>query len=141
MVRETGDLLLWHGRSAALRAARDHITITSPGCRSASTWSRSGRCWRWPTWSSGRWPRPASLPGPAARRAAAELVRAHGTDTLSFFKLRADKQYFFSADRSAFVGYRIENGVLLLSGDPVGPDAALPALLARSAGVRGSPAG
>src|SRR5207244_8778120 len=39
------------------------------------------------------------------------------------------KHYFFSADRSAFVGYRIENGVLLVSGDPVGPDAALPALL------------
>ncbi|MFZ1995440.1 MAG: phosphatidylglycerol lysyltransferase domain-containing protein [Solirubrobacteraceae bacterium] len=73
---------------------------------------------------------PASLPGPAARRAAAELVRAHGSDTLSFFKLRADKHYFFSADRSAFVGYQVQNGVLLLSGDPVGPDAALAGLLA-----------
>jgi lysyl-tRNA synthetase class 2 len=73
---------------------------------------------------------PASPPGPAARRAAAELVRAHGTDTLSFFKLRADKHYFFSSDRSAFVGYRVENGVLLLSGDPVGPEASVPALLA-----------
>jgi lysyl-tRNA synthetase class 2 len=72
---------------------------------------------------------PASLPGPAARRAAAELVRAHGSDTLSFFKLRADKHYFFSSDRSAFVGYRVENGVLLLSGDPVGPGAALESLL------------
>ena len=72
---------------------------------------------------------PRSLPGPAARAAAAELVRAHGSDTLSFFKLRADKHYFFSADRSAFVGYRIENGVLLLSGDPVGPPAAFGALL------------
>jgi lysyl-tRNA synthetase class 2 len=73
---------------------------------------------------------PASLPGPAARRAAAELVRAHGSDTLSFFKLRADKHYFFSSDRSAFVGYRVENGVMLLSGDPVGADAAVPELLA-----------
>jgi lysyl-tRNA synthetase, class II len=73
---------------------------------------------------------PASLPGPGARRAAAELVRAHGSDTLSFFKLRADKHYFFSSDRSAFVGYRVENGVLLLSGDPVGPDAALAGMLA-----------
>ena len=70
---------------------------------------------------------------PAARRAAIaaepdarappppQLVRDHGTDTLSFFKLRADQQYFFADDRRAFVGYRIENGVLLLSGDPVGP--------------------
>ena len=39
---------------------------------------------------------PARRPGEAA----AELVRAHGTDTLSFFKLRADKHYFFSADRT-----------------------------------------
>jgi lysyl-tRNA synthetase class 2 len=83
---------------------------------------------------------PTSLPGPAARRAAAQLVRAHGSDTLSFFKLRSDKYYFFSSDRSAFVGYRVENGVLLLSGDPVGPDAALAELLAdlkAFAGTRG----
>jgi lysyl-tRNA synthetase, class II len=72
---------------------------------------------------------PRSLPSPAARAAATELVRAHGSDTLSFFKLRGDKHYFFSADRSAFVGYRIENGVLLLSGDPVGPPQTIPALL------------
>jgi lysyl-tRNA synthetase class 2 len=56
---------------------------------------------------------PRSLPGPGARQAAAELVRAHGSDTLSFFKLRGDKHYFFGEDRRAFVGYRIENGVLL----------------------------
>ena len=65
-----------------------------------------------------------------ARAAAAELVRAHGTDTLSFFKLRADEHYFFGDDGRAFVGYRIENGVLLLSGDPVGPEAAFRPLLA-----------
>jgi len=45
--------------------------------------------------------------------------------------LRADKHYFFSPDRRAFVGYRIENGVLLLSGDPVGEEQAFPALLAQ----------
>jgi lysyl-tRNA synthetase class 2 len=72
---------------------------------------------------------PRTLPGPNARAAAAQLVRAHGTDTLSFFKLRGDKHYFFSADGRAFVGYRIENGVLLLSGDPVGPPEALADLL------------
>jgi lysyl-tRNA synthetase class 2 len=72
---------------------------------------------------------PRTLPGPSAREAAAELVRAHGRDTLSFFKLRADKHYFFAADRSAFVGYRIENGVLLCSGDPVGEERSFPQLL------------
>ncbi len=71
----------------------------------------------------------AALPGPGARAAAAQLVRSHGTDTLSFFKLRGDKQYFFGPDRRAFVGYRIENGVMLLSGNPVGPEDAFPALL------------
>ncbi len=71
---------------------------------------------------------PRSLPDPQVRRTAAELVRRHGTDTLAYFKLRRDTHYLFSPDRSAFVGYRIENGVLLVSGDPIGPDDALPAL-------------
>lgn len=83
---------------------------------------------------------PRALPSPTVRRLAAELVRAHGQDTLSFFKLRDDKHYFFSEDRSAFVGYRIENGVMLLSGDPVGPEDALAPLLSQLRGfaeVRG----
>jgi lysyl-tRNA synthetase, class II len=66
---------------------------------------------------------------PAARQVASDLVRAHGADTLAFFKLRADGHYIFSEDRRAFVAYAIENGVLLLSGDPVGPPDALPGLL------------
>ncbi len=73
---------------------------------------------------------PAALPGPGARAAAADLVRAHGRDTLSFFKLRRDKRYFFASDGSAFLGYRIENGVLLTSGDPVGDESSFPGLLA-----------
>jgi lysyl-tRNA synthetase class 2 len=72
-----------------------------------------------------------ALPGAEARAAASMLVRSYGRDTLSYFKLRGDKQYFFSDDRTAFVGYRIENGVLLLSGDPVGDEAAIPGLLSR----------
>jgi lysyl-tRNA synthetase class 2 len=72
---------------------------------------------------------PKTLPGPEARAAAAKLVRAYGTDTLSFFKLRADKHYFFSDERDAFVGYRVENGVMLLSGDPVGAPEAFDGLL------------
>jgi lysyl-tRNA synthetase class 2 len=73
---------------------------------------------------------PRSLPGPSSRRAAADLVHAHGSDTLSFFKLRADQQYFFAKDGQAFVAYRIENRVLLVSGDPVGPESAFRGLLA-----------
>jgi lysyl-tRNA synthetase class 2 len=72
---------------------------------------------------------PRSLPGEESRRAARELVRSHGSDTLAYFKLRRDQHYLFSADRQAFLGYRVEAGVLLVSGDPVGPDDALPGLL------------
>jgi lysyl-tRNA synthetase, class II len=74
---------------------------------------------------------PSALPSQAVRQVASELVREHGADTLSFFKLRADEHYLFSEDRGAFVGYTIENGVLLLSGDPVGPPDAFPGLLRR----------
>jgi lysyl-tRNA synthetase class 2 len=76
--------------------------------------------------------RPLSAPlrrPPGSRRAAVDLVRRHGNDTLSFFKLRDDKHYLFSPDGRAFAGYCVENGVLLVSGDPVGPDDALPALV------------
>jgi len=76
---------------------------------------------------------PRSLPDARARRAARRLVRRYGTDTLAFFKLRRDKQYLFDHDGSAFLAYRIENGVLLCSGDPVGPPAALPRLVSEAA--------
>jgi lysyl-tRNA synthetase class 2 len=72
---------------------------------------------------------PHPLPGRDARRAAFSLVRAHGRDTLSFFKLRRDTNHFFAADGRAFLGYRVESGVLLVSGDPVGPPDAIPGLL------------
>ncbi len=69
------------------------------------------------------------LPGPELRRAAASLVRAHGDDTLAFFKLREDTHYLFDATRRAFFAYRVEAGTMLISGDPVGPDEALPGLI------------
>jgi lysyl-tRNA synthetase class 2 len=72
---------------------------------------------------------PRALPGAEARRAASALVRRHGGDTLAYFKLRRDQHYFFGPDERAFLGYRIESGVLLVSGDPVGPTEAVPALL------------
>jgi lysyl-tRNA synthetase class 2 len=74
---------------------------------------------------------PRSLPGHEARRVAARLVHAYGTDTLSFFKLRLDEQYLFAPDERAFAGYRVKNRVLLVSGDPVGAASAMPALVER----------
>ena len=81
---------------------------------------------------------PRRLPDDRSREAAAEIVRAHGDDTLSFFKLRADQHYFFNAERTAFVGYRVENGVMLLAGDPVGPDRAIAGLLDELVGCAAS---
>jgi lysyl-tRNA synthetase class 2 len=63
------------------------------------------------------------------RHRAAVLVRRHGSDTLSAFKLRRDLGRRFSADGRAMAGYRIEAGALLVAGDPVGPADALPELL------------
>jgi lysyl-tRNA synthetase class 2 len=75
---------------------------------------------------------PRSLPDAEARGLAKGLVRRYGTDTLAFFKLRHDKQYLFDEGGGAFLAYRIENGVLLVSGDPVGPAAALPRLVSQA---------
>jgi lysyl-tRNA synthetase, class II len=81
--------------------------------------------------------RPLAPPGQPSwkdRRLADELVRTHGRDTLAFFKLRRDTQYLFASDRRAFVGYRIEGNVMLLSGDPVGDPGSLPLLLRETCG-------
>jgi lysyl-tRNA synthetase, class II len=59
------------------------------------------------------------------------LVEAFGTDTLSPFALRGDKSYFFDAADRAFLAYRVIAGVAVVSGDPVGDEAALDALLER----------
>ena len=73
--------------------------------------------------------RPLRDDGRRDAASARQLVRAYGSDTLSFFKLRGDLHHLFSTDRRAFASYRIEHGVLLVSGDPVGPRDALPALV------------
>ena len=72
------------------------------------------------------------LPDLAERARAADVIRRHGHDTLAFFKLRSDKHYLWSSDRRAFVGYRVESRVMLISGDPVGPRDSVPHLLAET---------
>jgi lysyl-tRNA synthetase class 2 len=54
------------------------------------------------------------------RAVAREIVATSGSDSLDFFALRGDKRYFFSADRNAFVAYRVVIGCALIAGDPVG---------------------
>ena len=72
---------------------------------------------------------PRELPCSEQRRAASDLVRAHGYDTLAFFKLREDAHYRFAGGDRAFLGYRVANGVMLIAGDPVGDGAAFPGLV------------
>ena len=57
------------------------------------------------------------------------LIASHGSDTLAAFKLRSDLDHFVARDGRAFAGFRVEAGTLLLAGDPVGEDAAIPALV------------
>jgi lysyl-tRNA synthetase, class II len=70
---------------------------------------------------------------PEGRARAARIVAGHATDTLAPFTLRADKQFFFASTGTAFVAYRVVAGVALVSGDPVGDEAAFPALVAEFA--------
>ena len=72
---------------------------------------------------------PRGLPGKEERRAALAVVRAHGADTLDFFKLRGDLHYLFSPDHRALVAYRVRGRVLVIAGDPVGAEDSLPAAL------------
>jgi lysyl-tRNA synthetase, class II len=73
------------------------------------------------------------LPDRGSRAAATALVRAHGSDTLAFFKLRRDLLYLFAPGGGGFLGYRLERNVMLVAGDPVGPPDVLPALVADAA--------
>ncbi|HET7045828.1 MAG TPA: phosphatidylglycerol lysyltransferase domain-containing protein [Gaiellaceae bacterium] len=73
-------------------------------------------------------------------RAARELVRAYGRDSLAFFALRRDKSYLFSPTRRAFLAYRVVGGAALVSGDPIGDESEVDALLEefrRTARARG----
>jgi lysyl-tRNA synthetase class 2 len=65
------------------------------------------------------------------RAQAHALVSRYGADTIAPFALRADKSYFFSEDRSAFLAYRVSGGVAIVAGDPIGPQHATAALLRR----------
>ncbi|HEX4520030.1 MAG TPA: phosphatidylglycerol lysyltransferase domain-containing protein [Gaiellaceae bacterium] len=122
IVRETGDLLLWqagpfgfHDELARTGLAVELISILAV-LTAAYVLFRPLAA-------------PRDLPDLELRRAAADIVHEHGNDTLSFFKLRADKHYLFDPSRRAFVGYRAESGVLMISGDPVGEPAAVSALM------------
>ena len=64
------------------------------------------------------------------RRVVGQLVRSHGEDSLAFFSLRRDKNYFFSATRDSFLAYKVVAGVALVSGGPIGAQEEFHELLA-----------
>jgi lysyl-tRNA synthetase class 2 len=116
IVRETGELLLWqpgpfgfHDELARTGLAVELISILAVLTAAYLLFRPLAH--------------PRDLPGSDLRQVAARIVEQHGTDTLSFFKLRGDKHYLFDRDHTAFLGYRVESGVLLISGDPVGEPA------------------
>jgi lysyl-tRNA synthetase class 2 len=124
LVRETGDLLLWQKGPLAFRDELGRLDL-AVGLIGLATLTLTAYLVFRPLAA------PRLLPDAEARELASELVRAHGSDTLAYFKLRRDKHYLFTEDRQAFLGYRVESGVLLVSGEPVGPAEAIPKLLER----------
>ena len=56
---------------------------------------------------------------PMSRERARFLVERYGSDSLSYFALRSDKDWF--GYRDTVVAYRVHNGIALVSPDPVGP--------------------
>jgi lysyl-tRNA synthetase class 2 len=127
IVRETGDLLLWQAGPIRFGDELRRLDLAVGLVGLATLLAAAYLVFR-PLAA------PRDLPDPKARALARDLVREHGRDTLAYYKLRADKRYLFTDDRRAFVGYRVESGVLVLSGGPVGPEEALPELLTKVAG-------
>jgi lysyl-tRNA synthetase class 2 len=61
-------------------------------------------------------------PPSAERRAhAEEIVRQWGDDTLDYFALRRDKNYFFSSDGKSLIAYLYVRGTAMVAADPIGP--------------------
>lgn len=70
-------------------------------------------------------------PSHADYETAQSILELRSDSPEDFFKIwPQDKHFFFNAQRSAFIAYRVELGVALALGDPMGSDDAMSALLA-----------
>jgi lysyl-tRNA synthetase class 2 len=63
----------------------------------------------------------AEPPSAERRRRAEEIVRQWGDDTLDYFALRRDKNYFFSSDGRSLIAYLYVRGTAMVAADPIGP--------------------
>lgn len=59
------------------------------------------------------------------RARARRLLEQNGTNALAYLTTWDGNSYWFSADGQSFVAYRVEGGVAITTGDPVGPPADL----------------
>ena len=105
--------------------ARSPSGTTPPGCRSRPARSRSAGCSRSPTSPSGRSRRRSRRIGASPTSSSAYTAATRSPSSSS----AGTRSTSSARDRHAFVGYRIEGNVMLLSGDPVGEPASLPLVL------------
>ena len=63
----------------------------------------------------------AEPPTAERRERAEEIVRRWGDDTLDYFALRRDKNYFFSASGNSLIAYLYVRGTAMVAADPIGP--------------------
>ena len=84
----------------------------------------------WLAWALLRPPRGRATSSEGDWREAKRLVQEAGSDSLAYFALRRDKEYFFDEPHTAFLAYRAVAGIALVSGDPVGDPLSAPRLLA-----------
>ncbi len=61
------------------------------------------------------------LSGQQDRVLARTILHQYGTTALSYLTTWEGNSYWFSADGRSFVAYRVEGGVAITTGDPVGP--------------------
>jgi lysylphosphatidylglycerol synthetase-like protein (DUF2156 family) len=63
----------------------------------------------------------AQPPSVESRQRAEAIVREWGYDTLDYFALRRDKNYFFSSDGRSLIAYLYVRGTAMVAADPIGP--------------------
>nr|WP_269440202.1 DUF2156 domain-containing protein [Arthrobacter sp. zg-Y769] len=64
---------------------------------------------------------PPYSPGAADTDRARSLLRTHGGSTMAWMTLWPGNNYWFSPDGKSYVAYRMDRGVALTVGEPVGP--------------------
>lgn len=67
------------------------------------------------------------------RERVSRLLRHYGDSSVGAFALEPDVDYFFSPTGRAVIAYRFQSNVLLVLGDPIGPEDEIPALLSQFA--------